>query len=65
MPPGGLVDPSARIGPNAEVVDSVVGAGAEVGAGAHVRGCVLLPAARVADRAILQNAVVDGGGPVW
>jgi len=65
MPPGGLVDPSARIAPDAEVIDSVVGAGAEVGAGARVHRCVLLPAARIANRAILHNAVVDDGGPVW
>jgi mannose-1-phosphate guanylyltransferase len=65
MPPGGLVDPAARIGAGAEVVESVVGPDAAVGAGARVVRCVLLPGARVPDRAVVENAVVDERGPVW
>jgi ADP-glucose pyrophosphorylase len=36
-----------------------------VGAGARVARCVLLPGARVPDRAVVENAVVDQRGPVW
>jgi mannose-1-phosphate guanylyltransferase len=65
MPAGGLLDPSARVGAGAELVDAVVGPGVEVGAGARVVRSVLLEGARVPDRAVMENAVVDQRGSVW
>jgi mannose-1-phosphate guanylyltransferase len=65
MPAGGLLDESARVGVGAELVDAVVGPGVEVGAGARVVRSVLLEGARVPDRAVMENAVVDQRGRVW
>jgi mannose-1-phosphate guanylyltransferase len=65
MPAGGLVDPSATVAEDAEVRDSVVGPRAVVGSRARVVRSVLLADARVPDRAVLENAVVDRGGQVW
>jgi mannose-1-phosphate guanylyltransferase len=66
MPPGGLVDPSARIAVGARVMDSVVGPGCRVEAGARVLGSVLLAGAVVAEGKTVQNRVVGvSGEPVW
>jgi mannose-1-phosphate guanylyltransferase len=65
MPAGGLVDASASIADGAEVRDSVVGARARIGAGARVRRCVLLEGAAVPAGEVVEERVVDSGGPVW
>ena len=57
MPPGGLIDPSARRA-GAQVTDSVVGPGCRIEAGASVSESVLLAGAVVAAGKTVQNRVV-------
>ena len=66
MPPGGLVDASARVDPDATVTGSVVGPGCRVEAGATVSGSVLLEGALVAAGRTVENLVMASDGePVW
>jgi mannose-1-phosphate guanylyltransferase len=66
MPSGGLVDPSARVDPDADVAGSVVGPGCRVEAGARVSGSVLLEGAVVTAGRTVENRVMGSDGePVW
>jgi mannose-1-phosphate guanylyltransferase len=66
MPPGGLIDPTAEVDPQAVVVASVVGPGCRIEAGAHVHGSVVLAGALVAEGVTMDNLVVGTSGePVW
>jgi mannose-1-phosphate guanylyltransferase len=66
MPPGGLVDPSARVEPGACVSGSVVGPRCRVEAGATVSGSVLLEGALVTAGRTVENRVMGSDGePVW
>lgn len=66
MPAGGLVDPTAVIGPGADVTESVVGAGARIAGGASIQRSVVLPGAGVAAGAVFRDQVVGRDGrAVW
>ena len=66
MPPGGLVDPSARVEPGASVTGSVVGPRCRVEAGATVSRSVLLEGALVTAGRTVENRVMGSDGePVW
>ncbi len=54
----------ARVGPDAEIDDSVLHAGAAVGRGARVVGSVLGPACRVGERATVVDSVLAEGAVV-
>jgi mannose-1-phosphate guanylyltransferase len=64
MPPGGLVDPAARVDREAEVRESVVGPGAVVEGGARVVRSVLREGARVEAQASAERSVVGPGRAV-
>jgi mannose-1-phosphate guanylyltransferase len=55
-----IVDPSAVVAADSEVVDSVVGAGAHIGSGASVTRSVIFSGATVADRSHVTDSLVMG-----
>jgi mannose-1-phosphate guanylyltransferase len=66
MPAAGLVHPSARVDPAADVTGSVIGPGCRVEAGARVSGSVLLEGAVVTAGRTVENRVMGSDGePVW
>jgi mannose-1-phosphate guanylyltransferase len=66
MPAGGMVDPSARIDPTADVTESVIGPRARIAERARIHRSVVLQDAEVAPGSAFEQAVVGRDGrAVW